>query len=41
MIQLFTKTNTWDKDRRFVVSCVLKPEKDRARLSNLKGADYQ
>ena len=28
--ELFTKLNTWEKDRRFVVSRVLKPEKERA-----------
>jgi hypothetical protein len=28
--ELFTKLDTWDKDRRFVVSRVLKPEKERA-----------
>jgi hypothetical protein len=31
--ELVTKLDTWDKDRRFVVSRVLKPEKDRAQLS--------
>lgn len=30
-IELLTKLNTWDKDRRFVVSRVLKPEKERAQ----------
>jgi hypothetical protein len=28
--ELFTKLDTWDKDRRFIVSRVLKPEKERA-----------
>jgi hypothetical protein len=28
--ELFMKLNTWNKDRRFVVSRVLKPEKERA-----------
>jgi hypothetical protein len=40
-IELFTKLNTWDKERRFVVSRVLKPEKDRVQLSILPGAEYQ
>ena len=31
--ELFTKQNTWGKDRRFVVSRVLKPEKERVQLS--------
>ena len=35
--ELVTKLDTWDKDRRFVVSRVLKPEKDRAQLSFLEG----
>ncbi|TFH38413.1 MAG: IS1380 family transposase [ANME-2 cluster archaeon] len=39
--ELFTKLNTWDKDRRFVVSRVLKPEKDRAQLSLLEGDEYE
>ena len=39
-IELETKLNTWDKERRFVVSRVLKPEKDRVQLSLLQGADY-
>ena len=30
-VVLFTKPNTWDKDRRFVVSCVLKTEQYRAQ----------
>ena len=39
--ELFTKLNTWDKDRRFVVSRVLKPEKDRMQMSLIEGDDYQ
>jgi hypothetical protein len=39
--ELVTKLNTWDKDRRFVVSRVLKPEKERTQLSLLKGDEYQ
>ena len=32
--------NTWDKARRFVVSRVLKDEKDRKQLSFLEGEEY-
>jgi len=39
--ELLTKLNTWDKDRRFVVSHVLKPEKERAQLSLLEGSQYE
>lgn len=39
--ELFTKLNTWNKDRRFVVSRVLKPEKERAQLSLLEGSEYE
>jgi hypothetical protein len=39
--ELVTKLNTWDKDRRFVVSRVLKPEKERAQLSLLDGDEYE
>jgi hypothetical protein len=39
--ELVTKLNTWDKDRRFVVSRVLKPEKDRSQLSFLEGSDFK
>jgi len=39
--ELFTKLNTWDKDRRFVVSRVLNPEKERAQLSLLEGDEYE
>ena len=35
------KLNTWNKDRRFVVSRVLKPEKERAQLSLLEGSDCE
>jgi hypothetical protein len=38
--ELNTKQNTWDKDRRFVVSRVLKPEKERAQLSLIDGDEY-
>ena len=39
--ELVTKLNTWDKDRRFVVSRILKPEKDRAQLSFLEGDEFE
>jgi uncharacterized protein (DUF1330 family) len=39
--ELFTKLDTWDKDRRFVISRVLKPEKDRAQLSLLEGDEFE
>ena len=39
--ELLTKLNTWDKVRRFVVSRVLKPEKERAQLSLLEGSEYE
>ena len=39
--ELFTKLDTWHKDRRFVVSRVLKPEKERAQLSLLEGEEYE
>jgi hypothetical protein len=39
--ELFTQLNTWDKYRKFVVSRVLKPEKDRAQLSFLEGDEYE
>jgi hypothetical protein len=38
--ELFTKQNTWGKDRRFVVARVLKPEKERVQLSLLDGDEY-
>ena len=39
--ELFTRLNTWKKDRRFIVSRVLKGEKERAQLSLLEGEEYQ
>ena len=39
--ELFAKLNRWNKDRRFVVSRVLKPEKERAQLSLLEGSEYE
>jgi hypothetical protein len=39
--ELLTKQNTRDKGRRFVVSRVLKPEKERAQLSLLDGDEYE
>jgi hypothetical protein len=39
--ELVTKLDTWDKNRRFVVSRVLKPEKDRFQLSLLEGDEYE
>jgi len=38
---LVTKLDTWNKDRRFVVSRELKPEKDRAQLSFLEGDEFK
>jgi hypothetical protein len=38
--ELYTKQNIWDKDRRFVFSRVLKPEKERAQLSLIDGDEY-
>jgi len=38
--EFVTTLNTWEKARRFVVSRVLKDEKDRAQLSFLEGEDY-
>jgi len=40
-VELVTKLDTWDKDRRFVVSRVLKPEKERTQLSLLEGEEYE
>jgi hypothetical protein len=37
----FTKLDTWDKDRRFVVSRVLKPKKDNVQLSFLEGDEFE
>jgi len=39
--EIVTTLNTWEKDRRFVVSRILKEEKDRAQLSFLEGEDYE
>jgi hypothetical protein len=39
--ELFTKLDTWDKDKRFVVARVLKPAKDRSQLSFLEDSDYE
>ena len=39
--ELFAKLDTWDKDRRFVVSRVLKPKKNRAQLSFLEGDEFE
>ena len=36
-----TRLDTWNKDRRFVVSRVWKPKKDRAQLSFLDGSDFE
>jgi hypothetical protein len=38
--ELFTAPNTWEKGRRFVVSRLLKDEKDRAQISFLDGEAY-
>ena len=38
--EFVTTLNTWEKDRRFVVSRVLKEEKDRAQISFLEGEAY-
>jgi len=37
---LVTTLNTWKKERRFIVSRILKDEKDRAQLSFLEGEEY-
>ncbi len=39
--EFVTKLDTWDKDRRFVVSRVLKPAKDRSQLSFLEGDEFE
>lgn len=39
--ELFAKLDTWDKDRRFVVSRVLKPKKNREQLSFLEGDEFE
>ena len=38
--ELVTSLTTWKKDRRFVVSRVLKDEKNRAQISFLEGEEY-
>lgn len=38
--ELLIKLDKWKKKRRFVVSRVLKPEKERAQLSLLEGSQY-
>jgi len=38
--EFVTSLNTWKKNRRFVVSRVLKDEEDRAQLSFLEGEEY-
>jgi len=38
--EFITTLNTWKKDRRFVVSRILKEEKDRPQLSFLEGEEY-
>jgi len=39
-IELFTKLNSWEENRKFVVSRVLKSDKERAQLSLLEGSEY-
>jgi hypothetical protein len=39
--ELVMKLDTWDKDRRFVVSRILKPAKYRSQLSFLDGSDFE
>lgn len=39
--ELFTKLDTWNKDRRFVVSRVLKLEKERTQLSFLESDEFE
>ena len=39
--ELFTELDNWEKDRRFVVTRVLKPEKERAQISLLEGSEYE
>jgi hypothetical protein len=40
-IELVTKLDTWDKDRRFVVSRIMKPQKDSNQLSLFEGRDFE
>jgi len=39
--ELIAKLDTWDKERRFVVTRELKPAKDRLQLSFLEGSDFE
>jgi len=39
--EFVTRLDTWNKDRRYVVSRVLKPAKDRSQLSFLEGSDFE
>jgi hypothetical protein len=39
--ELVTKLDTWDNDKRFVVSRVLKQDKERAQLSLLECDEYE
>lgn len=41
MAEIFTRLNTWDKDRRFVVYRVPQPKKDREQLSLIQEDEYQ
>jgi hypothetical protein len=35
------KLNKWNKERRFIVARILKPEKDRMQISLIEGDEYQ
>ncbi len=39
--ELVTKLSKWNRDRRFVVARVLKPEKDRMQISLIEVEEYQ
>ena len=39
--EFFGKLDSWEEDRRFVVSRVLKPEKERTQLSLSKSLEYE
>jgi len=39
--ELFMKLNKWNKERRFIVARILKPEKDRMQISLIEGDEYQ
>ncbi len=39
--EYFTKLNNWSKDRRFVISRILKAEEDRMQLSLMEGEEYK